>query len=102
MKQKKYKAIIFPSAENDLFDINDYYINKLKISPQKLFSKLKQSIEILEENPLLFPCVKDSYLNQLQYRMVPIDNYLLFYIIENDTVQIHRFLYGKRNYIDFL
>ena len=33
------------------------------------------------------------------YRMFPIDNFLVFYVIENDEVQIHRFLYGKRDYL---
>ncbi len=102
MSQIKYQVRIYPSAENDLIEIKDYFINKLKISPNNLFEKFYKSIDTLEENPFLFPLLKDAFLNQLGYRMVPIDNFLLFYIIENNEIQIHRFLYGKRNYLAIL
>jgi addiction module RelE/StbE family toxin len=102
MSSPKYKVHIYPSAENDLIEIKDYFMNKLKITPNNLFEKFYKSIDTLEENPFLFPLLKDTFLNQLGYRMVPIDNFLLFYIIENNEVQIHRFLYGKRNYLSIL
>ena len=102
MSKKTYQVLIYPSAENDLIEIRDYFLNKLKISPNNLFEKFYKSIGTLENNPHIFPLLKDSFLNQLGYRMVPIDNFLLFYIIDNDTVQIHRFLYGRRNYLSIL
>jgi plasmid stabilization system protein ParE len=102
MSQKIYQVLIYPSAENDLIEIKEYFLNKLKISPNNLFEKFYKSIDTLEINPHIFPLPKDPFLNQLGYRMVPIDNFLLFYIIDNDTVQIHRFLYGRRNYLSIL
>lgn len=99
MSSKKYKVRIFPSAENDLLEIKEYVENKLKISPNKLFSKFYSSIDVLETDPLIFPLLKDVYLGSLGYRMISIDNFLLFYVIENNKVQIHRFLYGKRDYL---
>ncbi len=56
----------------------------------------------LEKNPFMYPLVKDQYLNQLGYHMIPIDNFLVFYIVSGNEVQIHRFLYGKRNYLEIL
>jgi len=102
MNSIKYKVRIYPSAENDLIEIKDYFVNKLKTTPNNLFEKFYKIIDVLEENPFLFPLLKDIFLNQLGYRIVPVDNFLLFYIIENNEVQIHRFLYGKRNYLDIL
>ncbi len=34
--------------------------------------------------------------------MITIDNFLVFYIVTGNEVQIHRFLYGKRNYLQIL
>jgi len=102
MSSTKYKVRIYPSAENDLMESKDYFVNKLQTSPNELFDKLLKTMDVLEENPFIFPLLKDIFLNQSGYRMVPIDNFLLFYSIENSEVQIHRFLYGKRNYLDIL
>jgi len=99
MRAQKYKIRIYPSAENDFFDIKDYFTNKLKTSPNKLFQKFYDSLDLLELNPLIHPLITDTYLHQLGYRMYPIDNFLVFYVIENDEIQIHRFLYGKRDYL---
>lgn len=99
MSSKKYHVTIYPTAETDLLEIKDYFENKLKITPNNLFQKFYDSLDLLETNPLIHPLLKDKYLHQLGYRMFPIDNFLVFYVIENNEVQIHRFLYGKRDYL---
>lgn len=102
MNPVTYKVLIYPSAEHDLTEIREYFLYKLKISPNKHFEMFYKTIDTLETNPFLFPLLKDPFLNQLGYRMIPIDNFLLFYTFDNDTVQIHRFLYGRRNYLSIL
>ncbi|MGO8694034.1 MAG: type II toxin-antitoxin system RelE/ParE family toxin [Rectinemataceae bacterium] len=57
-----------------------------------------EKIDQLEPNPFIFPLLKDPYLQQLGYRRIPKDNFLVFYIINEKEVPIHRFLYGRRNY----
>ena len=102
MSNSTFSVLIYPKAENDLFDIKEYFEKTLKTSATPLFEKFYSHIERLEVNPLIHPLVKDTYLNQLGYRMIPIDNFLVFYIVNDKEVQIHRFLYGKRNYLLFL
>lgn len=98
MSKTKYSVLIFPKAENDLIETKTYFEEILKTSPTPLFEKFLIQIDILEDNPFIFPLLKDPYLNQLGYRMIPIDNFLIFYLIKGKEVQIHRFLYGRRNY----
>jgi toxin ParE1/3/4 len=97
MSSIRYKVLIYPTAEKDLHDIKEYFKNKLKISSNHIFEKFYSNIDTLEKNPFLFPLLEDSYLHEQGYRMIPIDNFLIFYIVKNKEVQIHRFLYGKRN-----
>lgn len=98
MANKSFKVLIYPKAEKDLFEIKSYYKNQLNISPNNLFEKFHSFIDILEQNPYAFPVVKDSYLSRRGYRMIPVDNYLVFYIVKDVEIQIHRFVYGKRNF----
>jgi len=98
MSTPKYSIRIYPTAENDLLEIKDYFQNKLKTSHNNLFQKFYDAIDLIVSNPYIHPLLEDTYLNQLGYRMIPIDNFLLFYIVEDDVIQIHRFLYGRRDY----
>lgn len=102
MNSKTFIVKIYPAAEHDLRDIKNYFEKTLCTSPKKLFAKFYKSIDLLETFPLAFPAVKDSYLNSLGYRMIPIDNYIIFYVIKGKEIQIHRILYGKRNYLKIL
>jgi len=99
MSSSKYSIRIYPTAENDLLEIKDYFQNKLKTSHNNLFQKFYDAIDLLETNPFIHPLLSDTYLNQLGYRMIPVDNFLLFYIVEEQEIQIHRFLYGRRDYL---
>jgi len=102
MSSKKYLINIYPKAQNDLLEVKEYFSNKLKTSPNNLFQKFYQSLDLLETNPLIYPLVKDTFLYNLEYRMFAIDNFLIFYVVKNNEVQIHRFLYGKRDYLSIL
>ena len=98
MSKTKYNVLIFPKAENDLIETKTYFEDILKTSSKSLFEKFYKEIDTLEENPYIFPLAKDAILKQFGYRIIPIDNYLVFFIIKDNEIQIHRFLYGRRNY----
>ena len=99
MKRSKCSVLIYPKAEADLLEIKDYFENKLKTSPNGLFEKFFNHVVLLESDPFIHPLVQDFYLQNAGYRMIPIDNFLVFHIVKGKEVQIHRFLYGKRNYL---
>jgi toxin ParE1/3/4 len=99
---KKYQVKIYPRAEKDLWEIKEYFNQSLQISCNKLFLKLAEYLKKLESYPLLFPSVKDPILAAQGYRFISIDNYLIFYVIADDIVQIHRFLYARRDYASLL
>jgi addiction module RelE/StbE family toxin len=98
MGKTLYSVLVFPKAENDLKETKIHFEEVLKTSPTPLFENFLKQIDLLEENPFIFPLLRDPYLNQLGYRMIPVNNFLLFYTVKGKEVQIHRFLYGRRNY----
>ena len=100
--KKKYSVHLFPRAKRDLLEIKEYFEARLKADPRSLFEKFEKQIDLLESNPFMFPLVKDPYLRKQGYRVIPVDSYLLFYIIDTTTVQIHRFIYGRIDYLMIL
>ncbi|KKM11354.1 RelE/StbE family addiction module toxin [Clostridiales bacterium PH28_bin88] len=95
---EKYRLLIFPSAEQDLQDIVDY-INEL--SPDaalKLYDEIVDGIGSLAQMPLRCPLLKSPVLRAKGYRVLVVHNYLVFYVMNDTTVEIRRILYGRRQY----
>ena len=98
----QYKVKIYPAAQRDLLEIIDY-LNTL--SPQAAFryyDLLTEQISSLATMPERCPHPRDLTLTAKGYRYLIVENYLVFYIVRGDTVQIHRILYGRRDYLSFL
>jgi addiction module RelE/StbE family toxin len=94
----KYKVKIYPAAKRDLNDIVNY-LNTL--SPQaaiRYFDLLVDKIGSLVEMPERCPFVRDVALKAKGYRYLIVESYLVFFVIKDDTVQIRRILYNKRQY----
>jgi toxin ParE1/3/4 len=94
----KYKVKIYPAAQMDLNNIVSY-LNTL--SPQaaiRYYDLLVEKIGSLVEIPERCPFVRDIALKAKGYRYLIVENYLVFFVVKGDTVQIRRILYNKRQY----
>lgn len=93
-------------AETDLVSILEYISDVLKspVAAETLLNQIEEHTKILEENPFIFPLVKDQYLNKLGIRHIAVKNYFLFYTIEEDEeiVSIIRIMYARRDWINLL
>ena len=61
---------------------------------------IDEAVQSLKENPARFPLVQDDYLASKGYRLVPVKNHLVFYIIRENlcAVSVMRVLYGRRDW----
>jgi toxin ParE1/3/4 len=94
----KYKVRIYSKAKQDLVDTISY-LNTL--SPQaaiKYYDLLVEKIGSLAEMPERCSFVRDVAMKAKGYRYLVVENYVVFFVVKEDTVQIHRIIYGKRNY----
>ena len=87
-------------AEDDLNEILRY-INDELFNPQaaeRFYQAVDEKLELLREHPYIFPLYHYEKLSAEGFHFVVISNYLMFYIIDDDTsvVSIARLLYGKR------
>ena len=99
---KKNEVVVTPSAQKDLTEIKSYFTDVLKTSSNSIFEKFLEQVKILKVHPFTYKVHQDPLLKLVGYRIIPIDNYLMFYVIKSNIVQIHRVLYAKRNYLQLL
>ena len=75
------------------------YLNTLSPdAASKYYDLLVEEIASLSKMPERCPKPKDLALAVKGYRYLIVKNYLVFYVIIGDTVQIRRILYARRDY----
>ncbi len=100
-----YKLIVAPHVLRDLEDI-DAYIGRELHAPEasrRLLRRILETTERLQEFPFEGERVRFTYLSECEIRRLPVDNYLIFYRVEEpQTVNVLRILYGGTDYINYL
>jgi len=94
-----YKLKYLPLAQKDLRNIISYIADNLKApkAAMDLLDTLENSISHLQQFP--YSCKLYQAIEPLitEYRILPVKNYLVFYVVIEHEVEIHRIVYGKMN-----
>lgn len=93
-----YKVKIFPTAKRDMEDVISYLNTLSPDAALRYYDLLVNEIASLAKMPERCPRPKDLALAAKGYRYLIVKNYLVFYVVAGDTVQIRRILYARRNY----
>lgn len=99
---ERYKIKIFPTAGQDLEDVIEYLNTLSPAAALKYYDQIVSEIASLAKMPERCPRPKDLALAAKGYRCLIVKNYLVFYVIIGDVVQIHRILYARRDYQSLL
>ena len=97
-----YSVLIYPLAEKDIREITEYLQELSDAAATNFIDALSKALEPLEHFPEMHPFVTDKRLSDKGYRFCVVGDYLVFYTINDDIVQIRRIVYGKRSYLKFL
>ncbi len=101
-----YNVKLTAAANKDLQDIADYIALTLqeKEKAKRQIRRIREIILALETMSERYPLVKIDYLAHKGYRVIPQDNYLIFYRIDKakQEVYISRVLYKKRDWKNIL
>ena len=94
------------AAEQDILSAVKYITDVLKVpnAANNLLDEIEKIEELLENTPDIYSFVSDEYLAEKGLKSVVIKNYIMFYIINEDkkTVNVVRFLYGRRDWQNIL
>lgn len=94
----QYSLRYLPAAEQDLVDILDYIARDNPDAARAFVDRVEQGIGRLACFPKSGPQPRDPRLRRLGYRVLVVDDYLVFYVLIRHTVQIRRVIHGARRY----
>ena len=101
---KKYNIEYSMESKQDLIDIKRYIKYNLQEpnTAQKLITKIKKEIDSLKDNPEIYSIIDDDIIKRFKIKKLVVDNYIVFYRINDENIQIVRVMYGRRNWITLL
>lgn len=99
MKRAEYKLSYLPRYEKDLNEIIDYIAFKLNNphSAMKLIDKIENAILQRMNYPKSFEIFQSNRKRKHSYYRIYVDNYIIYYVVIDDIMEIRRILYSGRN-----
>lgn len=101
---KKYNIEYSKESKQDLIGIKQYIkynLQEPELAP-KLIAKIRKEINSLKNTPEIYAIIDDDIIKKLEIRKLVVENYIVFYRIKNNNIQIVRVMYGRRNWINLL
>lgn len=93
-----YLINYLPSAQQDLLEIIQYISQDDVQIAYSFIDELDRMILQLATFPNLGVTPDDRRLQSLNYRMLIVLNYLVFYVVMDKEIEVRRVLHGKRKY----
>jgi toxin ParE1/3/4 len=102
MKQSKYAIRLLQAAEDDFREIITYISLDNPSAAEAVADKIENSLSNLSAYPLFGKIPNEEELPNMGYRFLVVQNYLIFYTIEDHTIWVHRIIHGARDYLSLL
>src|SRR4030067_823876 len=102
MKQSKYAIRFLQAAEDDFKEIITYIALDNPSAAEAVADKIENRLSNLPAYPLLGKISDEEELANMGYRFLIVQNYLIFYTIEDHTIWVHRIIHGARDYLSLL
>lgn len=96
----KYTLKVFPMAQKDMEQIFKYIAVQL-CNPTAAIGQIndfEKAFESVCAFPESCPHIQNEYVKDKSLRKLVVNNYIAFYRVKDNEVQIVRVLYGMRNY----
>ena len=102
MKKSEFTVRLLRLAEEDLTDLVSYIAADRPSAADAMLTKIETNLFLLCSHPHLGRVPDDVRLIRMGYRFLVVDNYLIFYTIEEKIILVHRILHGARDYLPLL
>ncbi len=104
MEKQTYKLTFLPIFEKDLLEVTNYITNTLQNpgAAHRLVDDIELAIIKRLETPLSFTPYQSSKVRTNPYYRINVRNFSIFYVVINDTMEVRRLLYSKRNIDELL
>jgi len=95
---EEFNIRISPAAQNDFLDLAEHLESLSPTAAEQYYELFMEKVGILAKAPESCPLARDTQLRLRGYRMLPIENYIVFYVISGRIVELRRILYARRQY----
>ena len=94
-----HKIVYLPKARQDISDIVRYIAYNLHApkAARDLLDSIDAAISLTAEFPQMYKVYAPTKSLKHPYRMIPVKNYAVFYVILDDVIEIRRVVYAKMN-----
>jgi plasmid stabilization system protein ParE len=100
MYKLKFSNYIYEDIQSSINYIK--YNLQNQVAAQRLKNEIKKAYKKIKENPFIYPAVPVEHLALKGYRFTMVKNYMLFFKVKEKQINIDRFLYGPRDWINIL
>lgn len=99
MENKSYSLRYLPIFETDLLSTINYITNVLKneSAALRLVDDIETSILKRLENPLAFEPYRSAKKRDYPYYRIYVRNYVVYYVVIGDVMEVRRLIYGVRD-----
>jgi plasmid stabilization system protein ParE len=95
---EEYNVVLLPAAQSDFQGITEYLFTMPPEEAMKSYEQFMNETKVLQTAPKSCSFARDSQLRLRGYRMLSVKDYLLFFVISANTVEIRRILYARWQY----
>lgn len=79
-----------------------YIASDRPVAAEAVANKIEKNLALLSKHPMLGRIPKEEELSRLGYRYLAVEDYLIFYKIEERSVYVHRILHGAQDYLGLI
>ena len=97
MSLNKYSVRLLSLAEKDLEELLTYVAAENATAALNLADKIEKELFTLGAHPWLGKIPNDESLAAIGYRVLVVENYLIFYKVTRKTVLVYRIIHGARD-----
>ncbi len=94
-----HKITYLPIARRDLNEIMFYIAHRLHApkAARDLLDKLDIAISNTAQFLYMYKVYRPIQTLQQEYRVIPVENYAVFYVVTEDIIEIRRVVYAKKD-----
>ena len=102
--QNKYTLKFSETFRSDLKHILNYLLYNLEnpIAAHNLNKLIERKINDRLINPTAYEVFNSNRKRKHNYYRIYVKNYIIFYIVKDNTMEVRRILYSRRNFKHFL
>ena len=99
MENKSYSLRYLPNIWDRFVKYNKLYYKRLKwkVTALRLVDDIETSILKRLENPLAFEPYRSAKKRDYPYYRIYVRNYVVYYVVIGDVMEVRRLIYGARD-----